>query len=117
MATKHFGPLNAIERCSNCHGIWITAPTLRKLTELPMSDILDVGNPNLGARYDEIDHIDCPRCAGQMLREHHPTQPHIGYEHCRSCDAYFLDAGELTDIKHYTVGEWFKNLLRYSRPG
>ena len=111
MTTKHFGPLVSVDRCTNCFGFWITAAALRKMTQLPMSDVLDVGSVEVGARYNAINEIDCPVCSEAMQHEFHPIQRHIRYEHCIGCDGYFLDAGEFTDIKHYTVGDWFKSLL------
>ena len=110
MELKHFGAHYAVNRCSNCRGIWCNAAQISDLESVPMLDVLDVGDAVRGAVYDQIKDIDCPECGARMERQSVPRQPHIDIEVCPGCAGVFLDAGELTDAKHFTVGDWLKAL-------
>ena len=110
MLTKHFGAQIALQRCSQCHGIWCNSADLGALEDIPMIDILDDGDHHVGALYNRIVDINCPNCATPMTNNRVPDQPHITVETCSTCTGVFLDAGELRDAKHHTLGDWIKRV-------
>ena len=79
-----------------------------------MGDALDMGDPEEGKKWDAVEDIACPRCGKDMEKGSDPKQPHIWYEFC-SEHGMFMDAGEFTDFKHETLGDWFRSLIKGSR--
>jgi len=116
MTTKHFGAQITLERCEHCFGIWFTAENLGDLDKLPMIDVLDEGDPKVGAVFNRITNINCPTCGTLMTNNSVPKQPHISVETCATCTGVFLDAGELHDAKLHTFGDWMKS-IREILPG
>ena len=110
MTTKHFGAQITLERCDQCFGIWCMAEILGDLDNLPMIDILDEGDPQLGVIYNRVTDIYCPQCDTLMTNNPVPGQPHISVETCQKCTGVFLDAGELRDAKQHTFGDWIKKI-------
>ena len=116
MDRQHFGASFRLQRCTHCMGIWCNAAQIGELGEVPMIDVLDTGAAAVGEAYDKIRDIECPECGKPMSRETIPHQPHIAVEVCAECPGIFLDAGELRDAKHYTVGDWVKALkIKFAR--
>jgi len=107
---RRFGPEISLDVCSGCNGIWCPGDDLEHLLTLPMVDVLDVGDARVGAVYNRVTNIDCPGCGTRMKNTRVTDQPHIGIEVCPGCSSVFLDAGELTDIRHITFGDWVKSM-------
>lgn len=104
-----------VDRCTNCRGLWLDANEREELKALPGSETIDVGDPSVGKRYNEVDRIECPRCHTQMVRMVDPKQSHIWFESCPVCYGAFFDAGEFTDYKEETLMDVFKTLLTPER--
>jgi len=68
-----------------------------------------------GERYNVFDSYACPRCGGAMLRKVDPTQRHIWFETCSSCEGSFFDAGEFRDLSQLTISDFFKRLVTPER--
>ena len=103
-------------RCNRCYGILIEDHMLTETFAQWMAEsFLDVGAPSLGKKYDKIDDINCPICDIQMDKIEDPVQTHIWMESCPGCSRVFLDAGELTDLKHETFSDKVKGLLKGRR--
>lgn len=115
MEEVSYGADLVIDRCTNCHGMWFDDDEAQRLKSKWMGDALDIGDPGKGREWDSVDDIACPRCGKDMERVSDPDQPHIWYEVCRE-HGMFMDAGEFTDYKHETLGDWFRSLVRGSRP-
>lgn len=107
-----------VDRCTGCFGIFFDARELDDLLERDGSDeALDVGDPKVGKRYNQVDRIACPRCqGGRMVRLVDADQPHIWYEQCPVCNGSFLDAGEFKDLAHETIADFFRGLFVKERP-
>ena len=99
LETRHFGPDVVIRRCSDCHGLWCLAEEMGDLADVPMIDVLDVGDARRGELYNR---------AAPMEQMNYPRQPHIVVDVCSPCGGMFFDAGELRDARHYTFGDWLK---------
>ena len=114
METVDFADVE-VDRCSNCHGIWFDEFELDELKDVKGAADIDDGDPEVGAAYNAVDHIDCPRCHTQMIRMVHMEQSHIWYESCTVCFGAFLDAGEFKDLTDNTLVDWIKDLLSKER--
>ena len=104
----NFGPHVSLERCTGCHGIWCLSLSPEDIDAIPMLDTLDIGDARRGAVYDRVTEVRCPLCKQPMATTRVPKQPHITVETCAGCAGVFLDAGELRDLKTYSVRDWFK---------
>lgn len=109
-----YGRNMAIDRCTNCKGLWFDPGEADKLKDKWMSEFIDSGDPEVGKQYDQIEDVNCPKCGKQMEKLHDPAQPHIWYEACEE-HGMFFDAGEFTDFKYETLADKFRSLLKGRR--
>ncbi len=95
-------------RCESCQGLWFPMLEFEHLRE--DADVVDVGDPDTGARYNSIDRIQCPACKhpSPLVRMVDAQQPHIWFESCKFCYGRFFDAGEFRDFAEVTVEDFFK---------
>lgn len=105
-----------IERCRNCWGIWFDDFELQDLKDMAGSEVIDIGDTEMGQEHNEQDVIFCPKCVPTVLMvpEHDQRQPHISYERCPECNGVYFDAGEFRDFKEFTPGEFFRSLFKRS---
>lgn len=100
-------PFGDVERCLNCKGLWLDMLEHEDLKEI--ADGIDVGDPQVGRQYNEIDDINCPVCANsKMLKMVDAKQPHIWFESCPTCFGRFYDAGEFKDLSEHTISDFIK---------
>ncbi len=111
MATKTYGRLITVNRCTNCAGLFVMPDALSEMKEEWMSEMLDPGDAKTGREFDRIENIACPSCFTQMNTITDAKQTHIRYETCPGCGGYFFDAGEFTDWKQETTSDYFKDFL------
>lgn len=104
-----------VDRCTLCKGLWFDLLEHEQLKEMPGSEVIDCGDPEVGAVFNRDDRIRCPRCAGPMIRMVDPQQPHIWYESCGVCFGVYFDAGEFTDYKRHTLADFFRRLRARER--
>ena len=101
----------SIDRCSGCQGLWFDMLEKEDLKHIEGSELIDIGNAEVGKLNNVITKIDCPVCDVAMINMVDKDQMHIHYEYCPSCYGVFFDAGEFRDFKEYTVIERFKQML------
>src|SRR5208282_6282132 len=84
-----------------CGGVWFDAFELQR-----MDDAGEAGEPLLHIRRNKDVTVDfnrkrdCPRCAGIKLHRHFfSARRKIEVDQCPSCGGYWLDAGELAQIR------------------
>jgi Zn-finger nucleic acid-binding protein len=104
----------AIDRCSNCMGLWFDSGEAEQLKDRWMGDVLDPGDVGEGKKWDAVEDIACPRCGKVMQKTSDPEQRHIWYERCEE-HGMFMDAGEFTDYKHETLMDKFRSLIKGAR--
>ncbi|HUG99856.1 MAG TPA: zf-TFIIB domain-containing protein [Gammaproteobacteria bacterium] len=104
-----------VDRCTLCKGLWFDVLEHEELKVIPGAESIDTGDPEVGAIFNRDDRIRCPRCAGPMIRMVVPDQPHIWYESCGTCHGVYFDAGEFTDFKKHTLGDFFRRLRAAER--
>jgi uncharacterized protein len=93
-----------VDVCQNgCGGIWFDAFELQRVDEENEA----AGEPLLGIHRDERIVVDpsrkreCPRCDGIKLHRHFfSAKRRIEVDECPNCGGYWLDAGELAQIRN-----------------
>jgi Zn-finger nucleic acid-binding protein len=114
MAKVSFGGA-AADRCTNCQGLFFDELEKETLRKRKIANALDIGDARIGKRFNKVDHIECPRCGGTMMRMVDFQQPHIWFEQCKVCGGSFFDAGEFKDLSHHTILDYFKDMLVVER--
>lgn len=104
-----------VDRCTLCKGLWFDVLEHERLRDMRGSEVIDSGDPDVGALFNRDDRISCPRCGGPMIRMVDPKQPHIWLESCGACHGVFFDAGEFRDYKHYTPADILRALRARER--
>jgi Zn-finger nucleic acid-binding protein len=85
-----------------CGGIWFDAFELQRVDE----EVEIAGEPLLHIKRDESIVVDvsrkrvCPRCDGVRLHRHYfSAKRKVEIDECPNCGGYWLDAGELAQIR------------------
>jgi Zn-finger nucleic acid-binding protein len=102
-----------VDRCTGCKGIWFDAQEQNKLKGAKGSETIDIGDVLAGRKMNEITDIKCPRCQKPMTQMTDVDQHHITFEACATCQGIFLDAGEFTDLKSYTLVDYLRGLFKH----
>jgi len=110
MVTVHDGDVR-IDRCGRCHGLYFDHLTREDLDRLVDQVHIDTGDEELGAEYDEMVYVECPRCDRIMDQRLIEDPVRIRFEICTSCHSTFLDAGEFREYLSEGFREQFINLL------
>jgi len=85
-----------IDRCLECHGLYFDQLTQADLVLVEGNQAIDSGDAEMGAEYDDMVYVECPKCDKIMDQRKIEEPVAIRFEHCPSCYSTFLDAGELT---------------------
>lgn len=107
-----------VDRCRQCGGIWFDALEAEELKKIKGSESLDIGNPEVGSRLNNLDgKIMCPRCRTATIRMLDIDRYSIWYEQCPKCQGIWLDAGEFKQFKQNFSTDNFlrraKNAFRF----
>lgn len=100
-----------VDRCQNCHGLYFDQLTQELLPGLYGKEAIDSGSDELGASYDDMVYVECPKCDKIMDQRLLEEPVRIRFELCPTCHATFLDAGELREYLSAEFLEEFKALL------
>ena len=98
-----------VDAChGGCGGIWFDAFELQRVDEqreVPTEHLLRIqSNPQI--RVDASRKRACPRCDGVKLKRHFfSARRQVEVDHCPNCAGYWLDAGELEEIRAEKVNE------------
>lgn len=113
MDTVSTGGENAlhIDRCATCFGLYFDQLTRADLALLGNQNTIDTGDAEVGAEYDDMTFVDCPKCHKMMDQKTTEEPVHIRFEHCTSCYSTFLDAGELRQYLEVSHKSEFEALL------
>ena len=104
----------AIDRCTNCFGLWFDADEAYQLKLAEASEALDIGDPTEGWKWDSHADINCPHCGKKMEKTADSKQKHIWYEICHD-HGMFMDAGEFSDFKQESLLDFFRSLIKGNR--
>jgi len=100
-----------VNRCVKCFGLWFDDYELDEIRKLKGSEVIDIGDTEVGSRQDFVRDIKCPQCGLPMLHRTDTRQTHIHFEECPDGHGVYFDSGEFKDLKHLSVGEFFKSLF------
>ena len=114
MVKVTFGGIE-VDRCTDCQGLFFDEFEKEQMRKVKGADALDIGDTKTGHEFNKVDCIHCPRCTSRMIRMVDLDQPHIWFENCCVCGGSFFDAGELKDLAHHTVVDYFKDLTTKAR--
>jgi len=103
-----------VDRCSHCKGLWFDIGEALLLKDSEGSEILDIGDPVEGWKWDSHADINCPHCGKEMEKAADSKQKHIWYEVCPE-HGMFMDAGEFKDFKEKSVLDFFRSLIKGRR--
>jgi Zn-finger nucleic acid-binding protein len=84
-----------VDRCLDCKGLYFDQLTRSDLALVEGKQNIDCGDAELGAEYDDMVYVECPKCDKIMEQCKIEEPVEIRFEHCPSYYATFLDAGEL----------------------
>ena len=115
---KCYGEMNKVvddpvrvDQCIECHGLYFDQLDCEILEAIGSDTAIDSGDEELGAEYNEMVYVDCPKCDKMMDQRLADDPVHIRFELCPSCHAAFLDAGELRQYMSEDYIEGFRALL------
>ena len=100
-----------VDRCTNCMGIWFDHREQEDLKKLKGAEQIDIGDEFLGAKYDHMQNIDCPRCDIRMHHVTHQADLEIRFERCPQCKGSFFDAGEFSDYLAEEIFDEFQRVM------
>lgn len=104
----------AIDRCPTCGGVWLDQGELEGIKRAmldhgeTLDELDDLGTSEPEARPQPL---ACPRDHSHLSIHRDPKQTHIEFDSCTKCGGLFFDAGELSDLTEFTLGERLKSLL------
>jgi uncharacterized protein len=100
-----------VDRCKECHGLYFDQLNQGLLDSIGTDTAVDTGDEELGAEYNDMVYVDCPKCDKMMDQRLIEDPVHIRFELCLSCHSTFLDAGEFRQYVSSEYIDTFKNLL------
>ncbi len=101
-----------VDRCQNCHGLYLDQLTLALLDGvMTQAETIDSGSEDMGSEYDDMVYVECPKCDKIMDQRLIEEPNRIRFELCPTCNATFLDAGELREYISPAFLDDFKSLL------
>ncbi len=88
-----------VDRCNQCHGIWLDKKELEVVLEKKLARSFDVGRySQLPPEADEAS-ARCRRCQADMVALDGAAD--VRFDWCPECEGMFFDRGELTVIDEF----------------
>jgi Zn-finger nucleic acid-binding protein len=101
-----------VDRCTGCKGLWFDLKEEVQLGKIEGAESIDEGDAFVGAKFNEVRQIKCPRCEVDMFLVSETKPAGIYYESCPRCYGAFFDAGEFTDYLEEQIVERFSKYQR-----
>ena len=101
-----------VDRCSGCKGIWFDLKEAELLLREEGAEVIDDGDEFVGARFNEMRDINCPKCRVPMSMLSETNDAGVIYEICPRCYGAFYDAGEFSDYLEERIVEQFSRYRR-----
>src|SRR6185312_14840058 len=107
MSEQDFGGVKVDVCRDGCKGIWFDCFELSKLDEKNEG----VGNALQEAlHYPRVNdenrgNLTCPKCEKSMHRHLYKSDKEVNVDECYNCGGFFLDSGELTEIREHHMSE------------
>ncbi len=96
-----------LDRCRNCYGLWLDDGELNTLKKIQNTGSIDLGIPE-GVELEAPSHLlRCSKCRCRL----NTKRSYLEYETCPQCRGIFLDAGELSKKKNFTLAQKIKGFF------
>jgi len=100
-----------IDRCEKCHGLFFDHLEKETLQGMQGAESIDIGDEFIGARFNEILDVACPKCQTKMEQVRHTDPFEIKFESCPSCKGIYFDAGEFKDYLEDEIYQQFQEVI------
>jgi Zn-finger nucleic acid-binding protein len=100
-----------VDRCTKCFGLFFDHLERESLKKMEGAEVLDVGDEFVGARFNEILDVACPKCSTKMEHVLHTDPFEIKFEACPACKGIYFDAGEFRDYLEDEIYDQFQDVL------
>ena len=100
-----------IDRCEKCHGLFFDHLEKETLQGMQGAESIDIGDEFIGARFNEILDVACPKCQTKMEHVLHTDPFEIKFESCPSCKGIYFDAGEFRDYLEDEIYQQFQEVI------
>lgn len=101
-----------VDRCAKCGALWLDKGEMERLLAMKAAKAVDLGPFGRDRPNGPIAALQCPRDGSIMAEVADKAQAHVLIVLCPDCGGKLLDAGELTDLSEFTVGERLRAALR-----
>ncbi len=101
-----------IDRCTDCFGMWFDHLEREDLKTLEGAESIDIGDEFVGAKYNEILDVPCPKCKVKMNHVLQTEAFEIKFESCPQCHGAYFDAGEFRDYMEDEIFDQFQEIVR-----
>ena len=100
-----------VDHCTKCYGIFFDHLERETLKQMEGAEILDVGDEFVGAKFNQILDVACPKCSKKMEHVLHTDPFEIKFECCPGCKDIYFDAGEFRDYLEDEIYEQFQEVI------
>ena len=100
-----------VDRCTECYGLYFDSTEKETLKQMKGSEEIDIGDEFVGARFNEILDVGCPKCDAKMNHVFETEPFEIKFEVCPKCKGVFFDAGEFRDYMQDEIFDSFQDLM------
>ena len=100
-----------VDRCSKCYGLFFDHLEEETLKKMEGAEGIDIGDEFVGARYNQILDVACPKCETRMEEVRHNEPFEVKFERCPECKGLFFDAGEFRDYLEDEIIDQFQDIV------
>jgi len=107
MVEEDFGDVQ-VDVCKNgCKGIWFDWGELKRLDEKNegLDRALDEALKSPRVNDEDRGSIKCPKCSIAMHAHKYSSAKEVNVDECYSCGGFFLDSGDLREIRDNYMSE------------
>ena len=102
-----------VERCPECHGIWLDANELETLIGADPKELLREDRVFQSSPGDAGPRLECPRCKGaRLIKLNSRLRPGTIVDSCTVCFGTWLDAGEFTRLAGGDLWGYLRRVFR-----
>jgi len=102
-----------IDRCTDCFGMFFDHLEKEDLKTLKGAESIDIGDDFVGARFNEILDVACPKCKIKMNHVFQEEPFLVKFESCPQCHGAYFDVGEFRDYMEEEIFEEFQDIVRH----
>lgn len=105
MVEQDFGGVKVHVCATGCKGLWFDWLQLQKLDHKNQGfgDALKAALNSPRVNDDTRPRLKCPKCGIPLYRHEFDLDKEVNVDECYSCGAFFLDSGELKQIRDHSM--------------